>query len=116
MPKFFKPQFSLQYMNGVFLLGMNPQMAKELMDEIKRQGETLNMTLVAQVPFKATEAMRDLCNRSDSFFLRSLGQQLDENLEELREKRLAYENRRSNDDLEEEPLDDDPPSYGRRKQ
>jgi len=116
MTKFFKPQFSLQYLNGVFILGMNPQMTKALMDEIKNQGEQLNATLVAQIPFKGAEMMRDLCVRSSDFFLRNLGEQLDKTLDNLQQKRIAYESRqghnRDNDDLPEEDLDDTGP-YGR---
>ena len=118
MARFFKPQFSLQYMNGVFVLVMNPQMSKLLMDEIKEQGENVNLTAMVQIPFKGAEMLRDLCSRADDFFLRNLGGQFDQTLEELRKKRLDYEKRNpvTDDDLDEEPLDDEAaPSYGRHK-
>jgi len=101
-------------MNGVFILASNPQFSKALMDEIKKQGEELNMTSVAQVPFKAAEALQVLCERSDDYFLRNLAGQLQEIMEELRDKRLAYESRNRQDALDEEPLDDDLPSYGKK--
>ena len=118
MGQFFKPQFNLQFFNGGFRILMNPQMTKLLMEAIKEQGERFNCTMETIIPFKAAEAMRDLCNRSSDFFLRNLGNQLEETLEELREKRLAYEARQSHnyeyeDDLPEEDLDT-PPSYGKR--
>ena len=116
MARFFKPQFSLQYMNGVFVLVMNPQMSKLLMDEIKNQGENVNLTAMIQIPFKGAEMLRDLCTRSSDFFLRNLGGQFDDTLEQLREKRLAYETQHPlKDDLDEEPLDDAAPSYGRSR-
>jgi hypothetical protein len=101
---------------------MNPQMAKTLMDEVKNQGENINMTLTVQIPigkpgiFSPAENVADLCNSSSDFFLRNLGDQLEKTLKTLQQKKAAYDARQSHyNDLPEEPLDEDIPSYGRRK-
>ena len=117
--KFFKPLFNLNYVNGAFFLAANPQFLKLLMDEIHEQGENVNLTAMIQIQgVKWAESLRDLCMRADDYFLRNLGGQFDQIIEDLRRKRLDYEKRNPVDDLDEEPLDDDEtaaPSYGRHK-
>ena len=84
-----EPDFSLQYMNKIFILGINPQMGKVLMDEIKQQGEYLNLTVIVQVPLKDSRPLCNLCNRADDYFLRNLGQQIEEVLDQERGQQVA---------------------------
>ena len=105
----FKPIFDVQYFNGMYILAMNPQMARILMEEIKNQGNQLNCTVTIQIPFKLAEGMKDLCEHSSDWFLNSLGAEFHKLFEGYRERRLSAEDRNSRnadyDDLDEDPLD-----------
>jgi hypothetical protein len=123
----FRPQFDIQYFNGTYILVMNPQMARILMEEIKKQGNNLNCVVSLQLPFTLASGLKELCEKSPDWNLRSLGTELNKLFDEYNQRRTLYQERKATaerqpsiasddegeDELEEEPIDT--PTYGQAR-
>jgi hypothetical protein len=89
--KSFKPQFDFRYFNGLFVLNMNVQMARELVQAIEEDGDNVNLSLTVQLGRHTAEMLEGACHKSDSHVVQLLSDKMHDTFVHLDEKRRAYE-------------------------